>query len=137
MCIRGWPKDITKVSECLKHFFPLRNSPHVFDDLIFYNERVLVPSSLCTNMLKLLHENHYGIIKTQQRARSILYWPNINQDISNYISKCSVCEKFRNKNIKEPLILREFPDLPFQKIATDIFEFGNHTYLVVIDYLSK
>ncbi|KAK9695989.1 Integrase zinc binding domain [Popillia japonica] len=82
-------------------------------------------------MLKLMHESHMGITKTIKRAKCNLYWPNMAQDIENEIRKCKICEKFQRRNIKEPMKPHKIPGLPFEKIATDILEFGG------IDYFSK
>lgn len=80
----------------------------------------MVPVNLRNKMLNKLHESHFGITKTISRAKSLFYWPNMEQDIENTVIKCRICEKFRNNNIKEPMIAQEIPDLPFQKIACDI-----------------
>ena len=37
----------------------------------------------------------------------------------------------------EPLIPSELPDRPWQKVATDLFEFQKSQYLLVIDYYSR
>lgn len=60
----------------------------------------------------------------------------MSKDIQQFVSKCKTCEKFSNKNIKEPLIQHERPNIPFYKVAADILTFGNHDYLVVVDYYS-
>ncbi|XP_039300258.1 uncharacterized protein K02A2.6-like [Nilaparvata lugens] len=88
-------------------------------------------------MLKLLHEGHFGITRTTDRAREILFWPGMAKDIEKMIARCSVCERYRYANIKEPMICHEIPDFPFQKLGTDIMEFKGRAYLVVADYLTK
>ncbi|XP_031353678.1 uncharacterized protein K02A2.6-like [Photinus pyralis] len=135
--IQGWPSDVSKVPIELKPYFQIRNDLHSFDDLLFYNDRVIVPKSLRSKMLQFLHEVHFGITKTQQRAKQILFWPGLNGDIENVVKECPVCEKYQRSNVKEPMILRKFPKLPFEKIASDILDYGGQSYLVIIDYYSK
>ncbi|XP_043473419.1 uncharacterized protein K02A2.6-like [Leptopilina heterotoma] len=78
-----------------------------------------------------------GIEKTKSRARQLLYWPGLMSEIENMISKCTICERYRSLNSKEPLIVHDIPDIPFNKIACDICEFAGKNYLVIQDYYSK
>nr|XP_022905322.1 uncharacterized protein K02A2.6-like isoform X1 [Onthophagus taurus]XP_022905323.1 uncharacterized protein K02A2.6-like isoform X1 [Onthophagus taurus]XP_022905324.1 uncharacterized protein K02A2.6-like isoform X1 [Onthophagus taurus]XP_022905325.1 uncharacterized protein K02A2.6-like isoform X1 [Onthophagus taurus] len=53
------------------------------------------------------------------------------------IERGAVCEKYRYANMREPLIPHEIPNLPFQKIGSDILQYGKKSFLVMIDYLTK
>jgi hypothetical protein len=68
-------------------------------------------------MLDLPHYNHLGIDKCQYRARQCIYWPNINNDIKNLVLNCEICLKFRNSNIKEPLIPSELTEHPWETVS--------------------
>nr|XP_022292854.1 uncharacterized protein K02A2.6-like [Crassostrea virginica] len=96
-----------------------------------------LPVSLQTEMMNKLHEAHMGIVKTQTRAREILFWPKMNQDIENFIGQCAVCNKYRNSNCKEPLRPQEIPSRPWAKVASDLFQFKGSEYLLCVDYYSK
>lgn len=133
----GWPKFKNYVDENVKFYFKLRDQIFVEDDLVFLNYRLIVPCELRQYILKLLHESHFGIVKTKQRARSTVYWPGLMSDIEDMVSKCTVCERFQNLNCKEPMIKHEIPEIPFNKIACDILEFENRSFLIVQDYFSK
>lgn len=37
----------------------------------------------------------------------------------------------------EPLITSTLPELPWQKVGTDLFEWRKNAYLLVIDYFSR
>ena len=43
----------------------------------------------------------------------------------------------KKKPSAEPLCPSTLPDLPFQKVATDLFEWNNKPYLLVVDYYSR
>ncbi|XP_072380845.1 uncharacterized protein [Diabrotica undecimpunctata] len=58
-------------------------------------------------------------------------------DLKNKVRNCSKCEIFKSHNAKEPLLLRELPQAPFEKVASDILDYGGQSYLVLIDYFSK
>lgn len=85
----------------------------------------------------LKHISHLGIEKTKLRARQILYWPGINNDITTMVQECRICERYSAKNKKEPLTPHEKPLLPFQKVSIDILELDSKCSLVVEDNLSK
>lgn len=131
----GWPIK-KKIPDALQFYWKLRNDIYLQDEIIFYNERIIVPTSMRSEILSKLHQ-HLGIEKTKARGRSLVFWPRITQAIENKISGCEICQKYRNANIKQPLILHEVPAIPFFKICMDIFEFGSKNYLVVTDYFSK
>lgn len=136
-CKNGWPNHKSKCPLMAKYFFRLRNDILLDDDVLFYHDRVIIPKNMRQMILMKLHEPHFGVTKTQQRARSSIFWPNINNDIENIVSYCRVCQDNAPQNRKEPMIAHEIPDIPFQKIACDILEFATKSYLVIIDFYSK
>ena len=88
-------------------------------------------------MLNRLQSSHFGIEKTKKRGREAMYWPGMTSDIENMISQCNKCLKIRKSMQKEPMTLRDPPTLPWQYIASDLFDYEGKAYLVVIDYYSK
>ena len=83
-------------------------------------------------ILQLIHEGHLGIQKCKARARLCIYRPNINDDIEKTVKSCSVCNRHGNSNQKEPMILHQLPDRPWEEVTL-------HTqdYLFIVDYFSK
>ncbi|KAB0804231.1 hypothetical protein PPYR_01201, partial [Photinus pyralis] len=135
--VKGCPKSIKEVPDNLKVYFKLQNEIVFEEGLLFLNFRVIVPLELRKYVLNLLHEPHFGLEKTKCRARQLVYWPGLNKDIENCITKCSVCEYYQSSNVRQPLIPHQIPNLPFNKIAADICEFGGKSYLIVQDYFSR
>lgn len=135
--IEGWPSRKKEVDADCKFYWKFLNDLILDDDLIFLNDRIIVPTSLRIEVLNQLHQSHLDIEKNKRRARSLVYWPGINSDIENKITTCIFCQKFRNANVKNEMISHEIPTLPFQKIGMDIFEFDKKDVLVIADYYSK
>ena len=104
---------------------------------MFTNDRIVIPAKLRPEMLKLIHESHFGVEKCKSRARKLLYWPRISYDIECLIRECDVCTRFCNKHQREPLMSHDIPNARFYKIGVDIMTFKNIDYLVVVDYFSK
>lgn len=97
----------------LSHYYHLRNELFVENDLIYYNNRLIVPTSLRPYYFNLIHETHIGISKTKEKIRNLLYWPGVMKDVENLISNCKTCNRFSNFNQKNILQQRELPVYPF------------------------
>ena len=135
-CMSGWPKSLNISSE-LNHFFKLRNEITLSDNLLYYNDRLIIPAALRPFMLNLLHETHAGISKISGTVKNFFYWPAILSDVKNLISSCPLCCKYRRSKRKEPLICHNIPEYPFLKLSVDIAEHAGKSYLVVMDYFSR
>ena len=133
----GWPKSRKSAHSDLQSYWNIRDQIHEADGLLFNGDRVLVPPSLRSEMLSLIHESHLGVQKCQANAREVLFWPNMLSDIKMTVSKCEICTALRPDQPKEPLLSHQIPDRPWQKLAADIMTWQNKDYLVVTDYYSK
>lgn len=136
-CLEGWPKTVKAVPVNTRHYFKIKNDLQIEEGLLFLNNKIVVPKALRKDMLTLIHEAHFGIEKCKNRARELMYWPGMSRDIEDTVLKCTVCEKFKKTNTKEPLHPHAIPERPFEKIGIDLMEFRNVHYLVLIDYYSK
>lgn len=65
-----------------------------------------------------------------------MYWPRINQDVTNEVSNCTTCLKYQASNPAEPLMPHPVPDRPYQKVGADLFVSEGKDYIVVTDYYS-
>ena len=97
----------------------------------------MIPAALHPQVLKQLHEGHQGIKKHRKRAKQAVWWPGLSKQIKELVRDCSECYKHRLKRA-EPLMPTSIPDLPWQKVGTDLFdEWKMSTYLLIIDYYSR
>jgi hypothetical protein len=90
--------------------------------------RIVVPPSMTSLMLGLIHETHLGIIKSKQRARDTLYWPGMSAQIEEKIGSCTTCQDYQTNQPKEPMITNKLPNLPWTEVASDIFHFQGNNY---------
>ena len=95
------------------------------------------PLSLRARIKEKLHGAHTGIQSCLRRARETVYWPGMNSDLTDYISKCDICSCYQSSQAKEPLICHEIADRPWQKIGVDVFTLDGTDYLCVVDYYSS
>lgn len=66
-----------------------------------------------------------------------MYWPRINQDISQTTASCELCRIHRPKQQAEPLMTHPVPHRPYYKVGTDLFDCDGKSYIVVTDYFSN
>lgn len=133
----GWPDEKSKVLEEAKPYHTFKDNLYESDGLLFNNDRVVVPKSLRKIMLDKLHFYHMGEEKTKNRARKILYWPNMSKEIDDRVKNCETCLKFQKSNSKEELKQSEIPLESRPMVGTDLFYFQSKAYLIVVDYFSK
>ena len=100
-------------------------------------EKILIPTTLRTEMIQKIHTCHLGVEKTKQRTRNILFWPGMATDIENHIAMCPVCTPKAKSNPKEPLLPHSIPSRPWQKVGVDLFTWNNKSYMVSVDYYSR
>lgn len=134
-CVHGWPAD-NPDSLGLQQFWDNRQHFSVVDDLLLYDDRLVIPQSMREFVLNRLHAGHLGITKCTARAQQVVWWPNITSDIRQKVSRCDVCLKARPEQ-KEPLVPTPFPDRPWSRVGVDLMEIKGHCYVVAVDYFSR
>lgn len=134
---QGWPKEYQEIPDTLKPFKKYSEELTVVDDILYKSNKIIVPKTLRRKILKILHYSHQGILRTKMRARENFFWPGLNKEIEDLVISCNICSTYQNSNQREPMIMSEIPERPWQKIACDLFSLKSATYLLVVDYYSK
>lgn len=129
----GFPNEKNLLSQPMTKFWAMKDHLSIDDDLVVYGCRLFIPTNLRATMLSRLHEAHQGIARSQARARLTIYWPNIDQDIKNFVDGCRHCQDRLPSNAKEPLIMKPTPDRPFQQLAVDFASYGGQQFLIIVD----
>ena len=83
----GWP-DKEEVPLQIRQFFNQRDKLTVTDGLIFRGERLVISKELRKSILSDLHVGHTGIDGSLRRAREMVYWPGMTNDIRENTQKC-------------------------------------------------
>ena len=128
--LKGWPEQISTLSPQVLPYFSMRDKLTVQDGIVFRGERVVIPTTIRSEMKKKVHSSHMGIESTLSRARKSIFWPGMLTDIKQMIEACETCCKFNNNQQKEPLMTHDVPHRPWEKIGTDLFELNNRNYLI-------
>lgn len=134
---RGWPTHKADVDTVLKPYWDVRDELTLAFGIVWKGNKVVIPQCMRPEMLRKIHITHLGIEKCKLRAREIMYWPNMNSQLTDYLSRCQACLTHRKQNTREPLISHEVPQRAWCKVGTDIFHYNNESFLIVMDYFSK
>ncbi|VDI51087.1 Hypothetical predicted protein [Mytilus galloprovincialis] len=113
----GWPDIKSDVSHDIHIYFDIRDELTVQNGLIFKGERVIIPKTLRSDMIRRIHSSHIGVEGCLRRARESLYWPGLNSEVKDFILRCETCRTYERKQRKEPLISHEVPLRPWAKVA--------------------
>lgn len=83
--------------------------------------RIIIPQVLQGDILAKLHANHQGTEKTKLRARTSVFWKNINKHIEEMTKSCKVCQELQPNQPREPPLHTDVPPRPWHTIGTDLF----------------
>ena len=135
--VNGWPETKNSLHTCLLPYFGYQDEFTIQDGLIFKGERVVIPSSLRKETKEAVHSSHIGVEGCLRRARECIFWPGMNSELKEYMSKCEICNKYKSSQQKESLMSHELSDRPWEKVGVDIFELKGQFFLISVDYFSN
>ena len=133
--LTGWPS--TAPPE-LKPFFNRRFEITIETGCLMWGIRVIVPSKLRERVLKELHTGHPGIVKMKSLARTLVWWPGIDEALESFVQSCYSCQSLRNKTAPTPLHPWSWPSNPWHRVHVDFAgPFMGQHFLIMVDAHSK
>ena len=92
-CTEGWTEK-QKLNTTVRAYWPDRASITVQRDLLMKDQRIIIPSSLRSDILDKIHAGHQEINgKCRERARESIWWPSLSKQIEDMVSTCPTCCK--------------------------------------------
>ena len=120
----------------LRPYWENRGHLTIVDDLLLYDDRILIPRSIRLQILDCIHTGHLGLTNCRSRARTSVWWSGLSTQISELITRCHKCAK-EQPTPREPLMPSSFPARPWERIATDLYDFQGRKHIIVVDYYSR
>ena len=135
----GFPEKQRDLHKDLKPYWSFRDELSLENGMILKGEQIIIPAILHQEYLNAIHTGHQGITRCQQRAKSAIYWPGINEQIINMVNRCELCQKYQASQHKEQLenVVSEVPNIPWNTISTDLFSLDGKNYLIIADCYTK
>ncbi|XP_060538726.1 uncharacterized protein K02A2.6-like, partial [Pantherophis guttatus] len=134
--LRGWPSE--KTEERFSPFARKQKELSTIKGCLLWGDRVLIPSTLQRRTLETLHKGHPGIVRMKALARSYVWWPSMDRDIEQWVSRCDPCQEVRPAPPQSDVAKWETPSNPWSRIHIDFAGpmQGRHL-LIVVDAFSK
>ena len=154
-----FPEDKHDLPSDLEQFWTIRNQLYVLDGVVMrYDDvvvphalhqdilsqqskskqcRVIIPESLRTEVLQVLHAAHQGVSAMHERAKAGVYWPGITKDISRIRDTCSSCNLIAPSNPRHPPADPQIPKTSFEAVVCDFFTYRGWYYFVAAERLSR
>ena len=91
-----------------------------------WGNRVVIPRAGQNLVLQELHEAHPGATRMKQLARTLVWWPSIDQDIENTVKSCAECQTNQSSPTETPLLPWQWPSRPWSRVHVDFPEMSGH-----------
>ena len=131
----GWPAT---VSTELKPYFTNKDQMVEEQGCLLWGSRVLVPRSLQSAVLRMLHATHCGMVRTKALARSLVWWPKMDKAIEDMVGRCVNCQTHRQAPKRAPPHPLEPAVEPWERVHVDFAgPFLGKMWLVIVDAFSK
>ena len=133
----GWPVKRSQIPVSLHPYWNFRDELTIESGILMKNSKVLIPETLKQKYLMQIHQGHQGIEACRSRAREIVFWVNINNDLKELVEKCDICQSQQNSTAIVQKYVSEVPPHPWHTLGSDLFYFQRIDFLVIVDYFSK
>ena len=90
------------------------------DQILLRGNRIVLPEALRQRAIALAHEDQTGITRTKQRLHSKLWWPEMDEDVEEYVNTCLVCQVTGSPSSPEPVQPTDLPKERWSLLAIDV-----------------
>lgn len=132
--INGWPEK--NCDNNLSSYWGKRQEMSSEKNCLLWGRRIIIPRSLRSKILDLIHEAHPGIVRSKMLARSLVWWPSIDKDLENFITNCEICQMSGNSK-SEPEVSWPRTSRIFERVHIDFAMKRHMNFLILIDAYSK
>ena len=102
-----------------------------------YNERIVIPPSLRSDVLESLHAAHQGVSSMISPAEHSVFSPGGTPAITDLRTRCNDCNRMAPCQPSAPPSHQTLPVYQFQRICSDFFTHKGISYLVSVDRYSN
>ena len=91
--LQGWPNTFREISKNLQPYWSYRDKLAIENGILMESGRIIIPKVMQPEILQKIHYGHQGMEKCKLRAKSSVFWNNINQDINKIVQGCVICQE--------------------------------------------
>ena len=131
----GWPKQVDGE---LKPYWEKRSGISTMKECLLWGDRVIIPQIQQSAVLKLIHASHYGISYSKAIARSLVWWPRIDEDVANTVRTCQPCQLSAKRHAKPLVTPWPKATAPWERVHIDYAgPIDGHNFLIITDAYSQ
>lgn len=131
----SWPETIEDAN--IRIIANRKESLSEIDGCVMLSNRIIIPFLFQNKVMKQLHTAHPGIVRMKALARSYVYWPNMDTEIAQFVSRCSRCAAAAKAPTKTTLSAWPKTNEPWSRIHTDFAgPYEGLNFLLIIDSYS-
>ncbi|UYV61876.1 K02A2.6-like [Cordylochernes scorpioides] len=135
--LRGWSEETPKEME-LMPYWSRRYELGACEDLLFWGNRVIIPTNLRAKMLDELHNSHQGIVGLKSVARTLFWWPGLDKDIEETVIRCNCCQSHASMPPRTTPVNWPSTNQSWDRVHIDhLGPFEQNLYLIVVDVCTK
>jgi hypothetical protein len=126
----GTPVSITDWPAGLREFHLRQEDISVVGSVVLINERVVVPRTLRKETIRILHSGHCGVTGMSDRAREVMFWPGMIQEIKDRRTRCQTCTRTAPSQAAAPPTVMKMAEYLFQHVVSDYLQLSGHLYFI-------
>ncbi|UYV71932.1 K02A2.6-like, partial [Cordylochernes scorpioides] len=135
--LQGWSEETPKEME-LMPYWSRRYELGACEGLLFWGNRVIIPTNLRAKMLDELHNSHQGIVGLKSVARTLFWWPGLDKDIEGTVRRCNCCQSHASMPPRTTPVNWPPTNQPWDRVQIDhLGPFEQNLYLIVVDACTK
>jgi len=102
--------------------------------LVLRGSRVVIPTALQQQVLRIAHEGHQGLVKTTRLLRERVWFPRMGNAVQELVAECPQCQLSARGNSPQPLQMTQMPTEPWTKLSLDFYgPLANGHHLLVVN----
>ena len=90
----GWPHDICDLLKEIQPYWMFHEEMTIEDGFLLKGTCIIIPQTLCKEIIQLLHTGHLRLEKCLNRAKQSMYLPSLYDELKDLITNCTTCLKF-------------------------------------------
>ncbi|UYV62324.1 K02A2.6-like [Cordylochernes scorpioides] len=135
--LQGWSEETLKEME-LMPYWSRRYELGACEGLLFWGNRVTIPTNLRAKMLDELHNSHQGIVGLKSVARTLFWWPSLDMDIEETVRRCNCCQSHASMPPRTTPVNWPSTNQPWDRVYIDhLGPFEQNLHLIVVDACTK
>ncbi|KAK3770812.1 hypothetical protein RRG08_036413 [Elysia crispata] len=79
--IKAWPQSIRQVPKEIRPYWTVREDIIECDGILLKGDQIIIPKAMQHEMLQLIHQGHFGVELSQNRAKTAIFWPGMMRQI--------------------------------------------------------